>query len=61
MRERFHIRVNHDADELVKTHFWFPIENLSGFGGVPHQQIYFRRHLITEVVSDEFLPIKIDI
>lgn len=60
MREQFHVRVDHDADELVKSHFWFPIKNLSGFGSVAHQKIYFRRALITRVVSDEFLPIKID-
>ena len=60
MREQFHVRVDHDADELVKSYFWFPIENLFSFGSVSHQQIYFRGALITRVVSHEFFPVKID-
>lgn len=29
--KQFHVRVNHDADELVKSHLWFPTENLLRF------------------------------
>ena len=54
--KQFHVRVNHDADELVKSHFWFPAENFFCFGGITDQEIYFRGTLITWVVFDKFLP-----
>jgi hypothetical protein len=60
MREQFHVRVDHDADELVKAHLWFPSENFFSLGRVAHQEIYFRRTLITWVVFDKFFPVEID-
>ena len=59
-RKQFHVRVNHDADELVKSHFWFPAENFFRFAGITDQEIYFRWTLITWVVFDKFLLVQID-
>jgi hypothetical protein len=30
-REQIHVRVDHDANQLVEAHFWFPTENLLRF------------------------------
>src|SRR4029453_312646 len=55
-----HVGGNHDLGEFMESHFWFPTKNLLRFGGVTDQDVYFDRTLITQVVFDKFLPIKVN-
>ena len=58
--KQLHIGVNHEANQLMKSHLWFPIEYFLRLGDITDQEIYFRRALITCVVLNKFFPIKID-
>src|SRR5262245_25410350 len=59
-RKQFDVCVDHDADELVKSHLGFPAKNFFGLGWVTDQKIYFRRTLIAWIVFNKFLPVEID-
>src|SRR6266404_7623790 len=58
-RKQFDIRVNHDADKLLKSNPRFPIQDFLRLGSVPKQQVDLGRTLIASIVFHVVIPIEI--
>src|SRR4029077_10916221 len=60
VREQIHVRVDHDADQLLESYFRFPIETLLRFRRITEQQVDLGGALVARVVFYELLPIQIN-
>src|ERR1700719_548560 len=59
-RQQFHVRIHHDANQLLESYFRFPAEDLFRLRRIADEQVDLRWTFITRIVFDVLFPIKID-
>ena len=57
-RKQFDVRIDHDADEFLKSNLGFPIQNFLRLGRIADQQVDLGRPEETLVDGDVVLPVQ---